>query len=147
MNKLSAKKRIRLETTRFASTLLLATLLLAGCGRGDGDDAGLLAPVEIGPGSGSDYWSPRQDRSIAVVSVSKVDDQFVYRIHEDPANLDAVLRLASNMAGYSPDMPFVVSPGPTLTADEIAWIKARLRETGLRNIRVAQHVPEAPTSP
>ena len=122
----------------------LAAMALAGCRRGNNDDPGMLVPGGVAPGAGVEYWATRQDRSIAVVSMSKIDDQLTYRIHEDPASLDAVLRLASNMAGYSPDMPFVVSPGPTVTEDEVALLVARLRQAGLRNIRVAHYTPESP---
>lgn len=116
--------------------LFLSLAVLCGCGSGETAD-NPQAPIGALPGEAQNNPEVSRfhdDVSTPIISISKLDDQLTYRVHGEPVSRVELDRLTSNIASYSPDVTIVLSPGPTITEDEIRLVRARLREKGLRNI-------------
>lgn len=132
--------RSRAAGARIAlATCLCLGLGAAGVGCGPAETAkNREAPSKAVPDT-SGLSSPdslsRGNPSIPIIGISKIDNQLTYRVHGEPISRLELDRLAANLASYSPDIPVILSPGPTITEDEIRMVTARLREQGLRNLR------------
>lgn len=108
----------------------LALAWITGCGDGGGmpeaggDAFGLTDSVEV------DAASFGADRSVPIISVSRLEGHFVYRVHGELKSESEMLDLARNLAHYSPDLEVYVVPSQGLSTGEVATVTEKLRTEG-----------------
>lgn len=122
---------------------VLLCLLLAGCGQGDPNawatDDSSSSPR---PGSSSGVVAPGLEtdaRSLPVVYVSRVETRrgaYLYSLQGEDYMEREFLGLCRAMLRNNPDTVVRLLPAPSLSNDEIGLVSARVRETGVRSIRI-----------
>lgn len=115
----------------------LSVLLLCSCNRRGGDP---VAPVGGVGGEGSE-GSGRQsaDISTPIIMLSKGPGGFEYRVHGERKTREELSALMLQLSSFSADIPVVIVRDASISYDEVNLVAARIREKGLRNIRIEQH--------
>ena len=128
----------------FRRTVLavLPPLLLAGCGQGpDALDPGQDSPPTAGGGRGSSVAIDLENdaRFLPVVYVSRLDNRrgsYLYTVQGEDYMEREFLGLCRTMFNNNSETVVRLLPAPSLSNDEIGLVSARVRETGVRSIRI-----------
>lgn len=120
---------------------ILATAFAVGCG-GSGpsaDTGSSAAPTSLAPASRFTDLGATRGGDMPTVYVDPSPEKrwtYVYHIQGEPFREAEFLGLCRTIARDKPQMLVNIVPNTAMTRDEIALVRARIRENGLGNIRI-----------
>ncbi len=123
--------RGRRSLLRPVLTALLLALCLTGCG-GDG------APYDPGSGAAFGLSDPDAidaatfgaDRNVPIISVSRFEGRYTYRVHGEAKTESELFDLLRNLTSYAPDIKVLLFPSAGLSTKQVDAVEAKIRADG-----------------